>query len=32
MDEQRISWWPSIDTAVIVVSLTVIGAGIWIAF
>jgi hypothetical protein len=32
MDEQLISWWPSIDTAVIVVSLTVIVVGIWIAF
>jgi hypothetical protein len=32
MDEQRIRWWPSIDTTVIVVSLTVIMVGIWIAF
>jgi hypothetical protein len=34
MDEpvKHANWWISIDTFVIIVSLTVIGAGIWIAF
>jgi hypothetical protein len=32
MDEQRISWWPSIDMLVIIISLIVILTGIWIAF
>jgi len=29
MNEQRTHWWPSIDTLVIILSLTVIGLGIW---
>jgi hypothetical protein len=29
MDEKRTHWWPSIDTLVIIVSLTVICFGIW---
>jgi hypothetical protein len=32
MDEKRMRWWPSIDATVIVVSLTAIVVGIWIAF
>ena len=30
MNEQRTHWWPSIDTLVIILSLTVIGFGIWL--
>ena len=29
MDEQHAHWWTSIDTMVIILSLTVIGLGIW---
>ena len=29
MNEQRTHWWPSIDTLVIILSLTVIILGIW---
>jgi hypothetical protein len=30
MNEQRTHWWPSIDTLVIILSLTVICFGIWL--
>ena len=30
MNEQRTLWWPSIDTLVIILSLTVICFGIWL--
>ena len=30
MNEQRTHWWPSIDTLVIILSLTVICFGIWV--
>ncbi len=30
MDEKRTHWWPSIDTMLIVISLTVILLGVWI--
>jgi hypothetical protein len=32
MSGKRIRWWPSIDTMVIIVSLAVIGVGIWIMY
>jgi hypothetical protein len=32
MDEPAKRWWPSIDTLVIIVSLAIILAGIWIAW
>ena len=30
MNQQRTHWWPSIDTLVIILSLTVICFGIWL--
>ena len=30
MDKKRTRWWPSIDTLVIILSLTVICFGIWL--
>jgi hypothetical protein len=30
MNEQRTHWWPSIDTLVIILSLTVICFGVWL--
>ena len=30
MHEKRIYWWPSIDTLVIIISLLIIGVGIWV--
>ena len=30
MDEKRIRRWPSIDMLVIIISLLVIGVGIWV--
>ena len=30
MNEKRRYWWPSIDTLVIIISLLVIGVGIWV--
>jgi len=30
MDEQHAHWWPSIDTLVIILSLTVICFGVWL--
>jgi hypothetical protein len=29
---KRMHWWPSIDMLVIIISLMVIGVGIWIAY
>ena len=29
MHEKRIYWWPSIDILVIIISLLIIGVGIW---
>ena len=30
MNQQRTHWWPSIDTLVIILSLTVICFGVWL--
>jgi hypothetical protein len=32
MSWKRVRWWPSIDTMMIIVSLAVIGVGIWIMY
>jgi hypothetical protein len=32
MDEERMRWWASFDTIAIIVSITAIMVGIWIAF